>query len=468
MPDLRTRQREMGRQAIVDACAALVTERHHLDFSMKEVADRAGVSLRTVYNHFATREDLLDALGEIVDERSRALGQEQAQDLETMDDLHRAVTTNMAVFEKLGGISEAFAQLPLANVGRDTDRAARTRIVTEFIAAQMQGAPPDDARAIAVVLRHLLSHRSWYWLTHEYGLSTAPGVPDRELGHRHLDRRGIRRATSRTRGGIMITTSTTVGLLDLGDPRACDPAVAGAKGGPRPIAGRGIRRPRRRDPAAGSPRRGRRARRRPAALVEAVTDWCGQVDGPLAVRTSATWEDGATSAHAGATETVLDVTGPAATIAAVRQCLDASARAAAEHGATGEIAVVLQRLVRADWAGWPSRPTRSPASATSCASPPRRASVRHSCREVIGADVTVRHDRVEGDLAGLPESVAVEVAAAARRVESAFGTPQDIEWAVEAGVLWLVQARPITVLPIEPTLPEGNNWQKDTAHFPSR
>lgn len=160
----------MARHVIVDACADLVTERHHLDFSMKEVAERAGVSLRTVYNHFSTREDLLDALGDRFDEKSRALSAPVAGELATRNDLMRATAANLAIFEQLGGVSEALAQMPLADVGRDARRVARTRIITDFIAAEMPSAPPDDAHDIAVVLRHLLSHRSWFWLTREYGL----------------------------------------------------------------------------------------------------------------------------------------------------------------------------------------------------------------------------------------------------------------------------------------------------------
>lgn len=172
MTNLRDRQRELATQSIVDACADLVTERHHLDFSMKEVADRADVSLRTVYNHFATREDLLDALGQEMDEQMQALGGPEARDIESRDDLRAAVRTNLVLFEKMGGISEALAQMPLADVGRDQDRAARTRFITDFIAGQMPSVPDDDAAAIAAVLRHLLSHRSWFWLTREYGLDT--------------------------------------------------------------------------------------------------------------------------------------------------------------------------------------------------------------------------------------------------------------------------------------------------------
>ena len=176
MADLRARQRELATQAIVDACAELVTERRHLDFSMKEVAERSGVSLRTVYNHFAAREDLLDALGAVMAEQQRALGGPEAHRLETRADLLHAVRSNLRIFDRLGGISEAFAQMPLVDVGRDADRVERTKLITDFIAQQMPSAPEEDARAIALVLRHLLSHRSWFWLTREYGLGTADVV----------------------------------------------------------------------------------------------------------------------------------------------------------------------------------------------------------------------------------------------------------------------------------------------------
>ncbi len=41
-----------------------------------------------------------------------------------------------------------------------------------------------------------------------------------------------------------------------------------------------------------------------------------------------------------------------------------------------------------------------------------------------------------------------EICSEALRVAEAFGAPQDIEWTVADGVLWLLQARPITALPV--------------------
>ncbi len=265
----------------------------------------------------------------------------------------------------------------------------------------------------------------------------------------------------------MTTTSLTFDAIDLDDRRAVDPAVAGAKGAglarlraegfPVPdgvVLPVGIADLWPTGPA-------------PETLRHVIAATCARLEGPVAVRTSATWEDSATHAHAGATTTVLDVMGVADVLSAIRHCLDASAQTARELGAIGGIAIVLQRLVPAEWAGvaFTADPLTGERDVVRIAATEGLAESLVQ-GEVIGSDVTVRADRLDGDLRTLPADVALAVAAAAGKVEAAFGRPQDIEWAVADDTVWLVQARPITALPIEPAAPVGNNWQKNTTHFP--
>lgn len=58
----RTGQLERTRTAIVEAAAEfLSSESDPREFTMQAVADRAGVSYRTLYRHFEDRQDLIDA-----------------------------------------------------------------------------------------------------------------------------------------------------------------------------------------------------------------------------------------------------------------------------------------------------------------------------------------------------------------------------------------------------------------------
>ena len=66
-----------------------------------------------------------------------------------------------------------------------------------------------------------------------------------------------------------------------------------------------------------------------------------------------------------------------------------------------------------------------------------------------------RHGRVvlrPDDPAVLDDAAATRVAELAWRCNAHFGRPQDVEWAVDqSGKLWLLQSRPITALPPDPT-----------------
>src|SRR6266508_6399521 len=56
-----TRHTEATRRAIVEAAAELFVDRRQDGFSVQDVADRAGLTHRTVYRYFPTRHELIGA-----------------------------------------------------------------------------------------------------------------------------------------------------------------------------------------------------------------------------------------------------------------------------------------------------------------------------------------------------------------------------------------------------------------------
>ncbi|MEM9656038.1 MAG: TetR/AcrR family transcriptional regulator [Actinomycetota bacterium] len=71
--DLRRRRSEVSRQAIRDAVTDLLRDTHPATLSIPAVAGAAGVSVRTVYRYFPTKQDLLDDVAEIQQRRADAM-----------------------------------------------------------------------------------------------------------------------------------------------------------------------------------------------------------------------------------------------------------------------------------------------------------------------------------------------------------------------------------------------------------
>lgn len=200
--------------------------------------------------------------------------------------------------------------------------------------------------------------------------------------------------------------------------------------------------------------------------------------GPVAVRSSATAEDGATTSFAGQQETILGVEGIDNLLAAVKQCWDSldSERARAYRLRQGVVetnpsmAVVVQKLVDAEVAGVLF--TRDPLdtagekmlveaswglgeSVVSGRVSPDRFHLDRTSGRVLDrhiASKTLQSTRqgyvpVPAEKQTLPclsEEQFSRLADLGRKVEAFYGAPRDIEWAYAEGQFWLLQARPIT------------------------
>jgi len=97
---LRERKRRLTRQLISDAATAMFATRGFDHVKVSEVADRVGVSEKTVYNYFPTKESLvLDTADEAVERMARAL-RERAADESPAAAVVRAIKEDMERFDQ--------------------------------------------------------------------------------------------------------------------------------------------------------------------------------------------------------------------------------------------------------------------------------------------------------------------------------------------------------------------------------
>jgi len=211
-----------------------------------------------------------------------------------------------------------------------------------------------------------------------------------------------------------------------------------------------------------------------ADLISAVRGW-GDV--PLAVRSSGVEEDGSDTSYAGLFTTVLDVRGEGALIDAVHACWHSAfdVRVTSYAGAQPpRLAVLVQPMVAATAAGVaftadPVTGERNCIVIDAVAGIGERVASGSATpdRWFVRGDA-VHHDSVAE--AAIDEPSARLVADLARRVEAELGGPQDIEWALVEDEIILLQARPITALPVEPVpIPvevASGHWTRETSHAP--
>ena len=188
--------------------------------------------------------------------------------------------------------------------------------------------------------------------------------------------------------------------------------------------------------------------------LAAAADRLGE---PLAVRSSASGEDAGERSTAGQFETLLDVMRADLPNAVDQVRRSATSARAQVYGADAQMAVLIQRQVRATRAGVAF--SRDPVTgadevvieAVFGYGDALVSGETAPDRYRVGADGSVRA-RVADKcgpkalLRTLRDDEAAEVARHVRRAEDVFGTPVDVEFCFEGRSLWLVQCRPITTL----------------------
>ena len=239
----------------------------------------------------------------------------------------------------------------------------------------------------------------------------------------------------------------------------------------------------------------------PTAAAIAGAYACLGDDVPVAVRSSATVEDLPGMSAAGQHDTYLNVRGEAAVLDAVRRCWASlwSARAIGYRAQCGvepggvSIAVVVQQLVLAEAAGvmftidpvggahdkvvvsanWGLGESVVAGEVTPDVAVIDRASGALVSYQVGSKEMMTVADgaatRAAGTPAGLRSAAVLspgeagELARVGLAIEKLYDEPVDVEWALAAGELSVVQARPITTPASRPAAGPGERWNDSLA-----
>jgi AcrR family transcriptional regulator len=168
-----TRHTDATRRVILDAAVDLFLERQGDEFSVQEVADRAGLTHRTVYRYFPSREELLGATAERM---APAVVDQRFVEVETVEEWIAALGSHFAHTEaNLELVRRVVARLFTSEDGRLFGQDLRERDTHRWqvFRRQFPRLPELDAQQTFAALRHLMSSTSYVLYRLRFGMSPA-------------------------------------------------------------------------------------------------------------------------------------------------------------------------------------------------------------------------------------------------------------------------------------------------------
>jgi AcrR family transcriptional regulator len=193
---LREQHADATRVRILSAVADLLERDPAEELTVPRVAEASGVSLRTVYRYYATREELLEAAG-------RWIGNElfrhpYPRDLDETAELFRVGCVD---FDERPGLVRAMALSQLGREARGHRRAERSEAIHRALHDEVGDLPEHELRRAEAVLGYLHNMLAYSTMREENDLSgeeigEAVGWAIRtlvaDLRRRHHDQRGTK------------------------------------------------------------------------------------------------------------------------------------------------------------------------------------------------------------------------------------------------------------------------------------
>jgi AcrR family transcriptional regulator len=166
MASLREQHAELTRELILRALAELLQDGRAGELSVRDVARQAGVSLRTVYRHFPTREELFGAAADWID--WRIFGDVRLD--ETVEDLPKLFRHACDRWDEHPRLAQAMA---LSQAGRSDPshwRLQRLAAIRRALTEVTGDLPEEEKRKAVAVLDYLENVLAWVTMRAVTGL----------------------------------------------------------------------------------------------------------------------------------------------------------------------------------------------------------------------------------------------------------------------------------------------------------
>jgi AcrR family transcriptional regulator len=167
---LRDRQKQVARELILQAASDEIVDKGLEDVSLQAVADRAGVSKRTLYNYFDSREALLAGISDWSDQLTLEMGGYLMP--AGLDALPEMIPAVWRTWKAQGSVYEATMRIGAASVehGRSPGRIARHAAIAKALGEVRSDLTHEQCQALASLLHALGSAPVYSRLTTEDGL----------------------------------------------------------------------------------------------------------------------------------------------------------------------------------------------------------------------------------------------------------------------------------------------------------
>jgi AcrR family transcriptional regulator len=165
---LREQHALATRERILGAVADLLEEGNSEELTVPAVADASGVSLRTVYRYYPTREELLEAAGRWIGDE--LLKHPYPRNLDEVADLYQKGTQD---FDERPGLVRALALSQLGQNVRGYRRRERLEAIRRSLRAELTELSESELQQAEAVLAYLHNMLAYTTLREENGLSGA-------------------------------------------------------------------------------------------------------------------------------------------------------------------------------------------------------------------------------------------------------------------------------------------------------